>query len=226
MTGHAEAVLRVALLTMAFFALHSLLVTDWFKQLAARAIGPRLMRGWYRFFYTAMSALSLVVCVWLIIRTPDYHIYSFPSWLGWPMHGVRLAGALFGYLSYRQLRSGEFTGTAQALRYLRSKTGGQEPAGDIEGLTGEGLIRKGGYMVVRNPLYLAGIVIFAFQPEITRNWFTLSVLSVLYFVWGALIEERRMLSRFGAEYRAYMKEVPLLIPRPAAVLRWLRQLQG
>lgn len=219
MTDHTEAVLRVALISIVFFALHSLLVTDWFKRLAARALGPRLMRGWYRFFYTALSAIILVTCLWFIIKTPDYHIYRFPWWLAWPMHGVQLAGLLFGYLSYKQIRSGEFTGTAQVRRYLR----GEDPGGDIEGMTGEGLASDGGYGVVRNPLYFAGIIIFAFQPTITRNWSTVSVLAILYFIWGALIEEKRMLKRYGEDYREYMEGVPLLIPGPRALLGWLKQ---
>jgi len=220
--GDSEAVLRVALITLAFFAIHSLPVTDRFKLLATRVIGSRIMRGWYRFSYTALSVLSLIAALWFIIRTPDRHIYSFPYWAGWPMHGLQLLGLAFGYLSYRQLNSGEFTGSAQVRRYL----GGEEPSGDMEGLTGGGLIRKGGYRVVRNPLYLAGIMVFAFEPNITRSWLTVSVLSVMYFVWGAWIEQRRMLGRYGMEYRTYMREVPMLIPRPAAMLRWLRQLWG
>jgi len=218
--SHLEAVLRVALICLAFFTLHSLMVAEWFKSLAARVLGRSLMQGWYRLTYTALSVLSLLICIWLIFRIPDHYIYSFPWWLSWPMHLVQLAALLFGYMSYRQLRTGEFTGRTQAGRYLR----GEEQAGDMEGITDEGLTREGGYGVVRNPLYLAGIVVFAFEPDITRNWATLSVLAILYFVWGALIEERRMRSRLGDEYRSYMKDIPLLIPRPRQAWQWLRQL--
>jgi len=220
--SNAEALLGVALPCIAFFLLHSLLVAGWFKSMALRALGPRVMSGWYRLLYTVVSIASLTVALWFITRIPDHHIYSFPRWIGWPMHALRLGGLLFGYISYRQLRSDEFTGTAQALRFLK----GQEPGGDMEGLTGDKLIRDGGYALVRNPLYLAGIIIFIFQPEVTRTWLTVSVLSVGYFVWGALIEEKRMLRRYGEEYRDYMKEVPLLVPRPSDLTRWLRSIRG
>lgn len=220
--SHTEAVLRVALPCLAFFLVHSLLVAERSKSLALRALGPRLMQGWYRLFYTAISVLGLITALWFILKVPDIHIYNFAPLIGWPMHAVQAAALAFGYLSYRQLRSGEFTGTAQAGRFLR----GQKPGGDIEGLTGDPLLRKGGYAVVRNPLYLTGILVFVFEPNITRSWLTVSVLSVIYFVWGALIEERRMLNRFGNDYRAYMKEVPLLIPRPKALLGWLRELRS
>jgi protein-S-isoprenylcysteine O-methyltransferase Ste14 len=40
------------------------------------------------------------------------------------------------------------------------------------------------------------------------------VLADLYFIYGALVEQRRFLGRFGEEYREYMKKVPLLIPKP------------
>lgn len=220
--SHSEAVLRVALPCLSFFLLHSLLVTERFKLLALRALGPRLMKGWYRLLYTSVSVLCLAAAIWFILRVPDLYLYSFPRYMGLPMHAVQAASLAFGYLSYRQLRSGEFTGTTQASRFLR----GQEPGGDIEGLSGDPLIRKGGYAVVRNPLYLAGILLFAFEPNITRNWLTVSVLSVMYFIWGAYIEEKRMLKRFGSEYRVYMNKVPLLIPRPKAIIGFFRELKG
>jgi len=218
--SHSESVLRVAIICVVFFTLHSLMVAGWFKSLAARALGPRLMRSWYRLTYTALSTLSLLICIWLIFRIPDHYIFGFPWWIAWPMHMVQVAALLFGYLSYRQLRTDEFTGKAQAARYLR----GEEPAGDIEGLTEEGLTREGGYGVVRNPLYFAGMVIFAFEPNITRNWATVSVLAILYFIWGALIEEKRMQRRMGDQYISYKKDIPLLVPRPATAWQWLRQL--
>jgi protein-S-isoprenylcysteine O-methyltransferase Ste14 len=49
-----------------------------------------------------------------------------------------------------------------------------------------------------------------------------SLLVDAYFVFGALIEERRNIRRFGEEYRRYMKEVPLLMPSPGSLLRALK----
>jgi protein-S-isoprenylcysteine O-methyltransferase Ste14 len=62
-------------------------------------------------------------------------------------------------------------------------------------------------------MYLAGIVIFTFNPDITVNGLTITALADLYFLFGVFIEERRFLKTFGSRYREYMKQVPRLMPR-------------
>jgi protein-S-isoprenylcysteine O-methyltransferase Ste14 len=220
--GHLEAIVRITSICLVFFSIHSMLVTKRFKSLSERVLGRRVMMGWYRLSFTLISSAVLALCVWLVTEVPDVRIYYLPPWLRWPMHAVQLSALAFGYISYRQLNSDEFTGIAQARRYLT----GEDLEGDVEGLSEGGLIRTGGYGVVRNPLYTAGIAMFVFHPHITRSWLTVSVLSVAYFVWGAWIEQKRMIGSFGNVYRDYMKEVPMLMPRPSAVLRWLRALWG
>ncbi len=62
-------------------------------------------------------------------------------------------------------------------------------------------------------MYLAGLIIFTFNPIITVNGLTVTVLADLYFLFGVFIEERRFLTVFGDEYRRYMERVPRLMPR-------------
>ncbi len=121
---------------------------------------------------------------------------------------LQLAGVAIGAAAFRKMRVGEFLGLAQAARYLK----GKEPEGDEEGLK-QSLVTSGIYSVVRHPQYLAGIIVFTFNPYLTRNWLTVSVLADLYFVAGALLEERRLIRRFGDEYLRYMRRVPRLLPR-------------
>jgi protein-S-isoprenylcysteine O-methyltransferase Ste14 len=99
-------------------------------------------------------------------------------------------------------------GFKQVWRYL---TRG-EVAGGMEGLTDKKLVTTGVYGIVRHPMYLAGIIIFTFNPNITINNLLITVLADLYFLFGVLIEERRFLKIFGEEYRTYMQHVPRLMP--------------
>ena len=62
-------------------------------------------------------------------------------------------------------------------------------------------------------MYAAGIVVVTANPHVTANGLTFAVLADLYFMWGALIEERRFLKIFGDRYREYRKKVPRLMPR-------------
>ena len=66
----------------------------------------------------------------------------------------------------------------------------KEIKGDAEGITQTRLVKTGVYSLVRHPLYLAGIIIFTFEPNITRNWLAVSILADIYFIFGAFMEEK------------------------------------
>ncbi|GAB4387539.1 MAG: isoprenylcysteine carboxylmethyltransferase family protein [Thermodesulfovibrionales bacterium] len=204
-----EAAALVAAIFIAFAFLHSLCVMSRVKGLMRRLLGDAFVRAFYRLLYTVFSVLTTAAAVYLITLVPDHHIFRGPAWFRWPMHGAQAAGLLIGLLSFNAVRPLEFVGLAQAWRYIARR----RVAGDAEGLTGAFLVKTGMYSVVRHPLYLAGIIIFTFEPNITRNWLTVSVLADLYFIYGALAEERRLLARFGDEYKRYMEEVPRFLPR-------------
>jgi protein-S-isoprenylcysteine O-methyltransferase Ste14 len=203
-----EASARVAAVCAAFALIHSVLVTGAAKNVARRIIGAGFVRAYYRLAYTAVSAITTALAVYLILLVPDVTLLVPPPWLRVPGHAMQLAGIAVGAVAYRNIRIGEFTGLTQAGRRLRH----EEQEGDEEGLR-QSLVTTGIYARVRHPLYLAGILIFTFNPYLTRNWLTVSLMADIYFVLGALIEERRLIGRFGREYRRYMERVPRFVPR-------------
>jgi len=81
---------------------------------------------------------------------------------------------------------------------------------------GKTLVRTGPYAIVRNPLYIGNILIATgfsilseliwFVPFLFLYFFLLNHFVVLY-------EEKRLLSRWGDEYQAYLNEVPRWVPR-------------
>jgi protein-S-isoprenylcysteine O-methyltransferase Ste14 len=81
---------------------------------------------------------------------------------------------------------------------------------------GKQLMRTGPYTYVRNPLYIANIVI-AVGLSILSESFWLVPFSTLYFFllyhFVVLYEENRLLKKWGDEYQAYRDEVPRWIPR-------------
>jgi protein-S-isoprenylcysteine O-methyltransferase Ste14 len=58
-------------------------------------------------------------------------------------------------------------------------------------------------------MYLAGILLFAFEPHLTVKSIVLRVLAVGYFIWGGCIEERRFIRDFGDTYEKYRQDVPM-----------------
>src|SRR3990170_4710005 len=70
------------------------------------------------------------------------------------------------------------------------------------------------YGVVRHPLYLGISVVLVFPPVQTRNSLLSTAMVVLYFYVGTFFEERRMVRKFGEEYRKYREHVPRFLPLP------------
>jgi len=167
------------------------------------------MRVFYRALYNVVSFATVIIVLHFIAHVPDHKLWTAPPWLQWSMSVLQFAGLVFGALAFEHLDGAEFMGFRQVWRYLSRR----EVAGNIEGLTQKELVTGGVYGIVRHPMYLAGIVIFTFNPHITVNGITISVLADLYFIFGMLIEERRFLRIFGGQYREYMRRVPRLVPR-------------
>ncbi len=203
----------MALIFLGFAVVHSTCVTLPVKSIMSRLLGEGLVRAFYRLLYTLFSVVTTMVTIWLIMQVPDEYLFRGPAWFRWPMHALQVLGLALGYFSFAPFDTLEFLGIRQAWEYLK----GRPVGGDVEGIRINRLVTTGLYQIVRNPMYLGGVLIFTFEPNITRNWLTVSILADLYFIWGAWVEQRRMLERFGDQYRDYMKEVPLLIPTPHSI---------
>lgn len=194
-----------AVVFLAFALLHSIGVSGNFKAFMARAAGETWMRAYYRLAYTVFAIVTTVIAVFIILLQPDIPIYRPPPVILWLMHGVQLLSLVIFYLGFRPFDMGYFTGITQAVGYLKTK----QVSGDIEGMKASGLITTGIYGLVRHPMYLAGILLFAFEPHFTVKSITMRVLAISYFIWGGCIEERRFIRDFGDTYKKYRQDVPM-----------------
>jgi protein-S-isoprenylcysteine O-methyltransferase Ste14 len=201
-------VLEITGIFMAFAFVHSLCLQDSVKEFVRITIGEGFVKYFYRLFYTFFSALTTAAAFAFIYSLADRVLFKGPALFRWLMHMVQLSGLLLAMLTFKVLDFREFLGFRQAWRYVKREA----PQGNSEGLTVERLITNGAYGLVRHPLYLAGIIIFTFEPNITRNWLTVAILTDAYFIYGAIAEEKRLTERFGVEYVHYTQRVPMLIP--------------
>jgi protein-S-isoprenylcysteine O-methyltransferase Ste14 len=78
-----------------------------------------------------------------------------------------------------------------------------------------GVIRKGVFSVVRHPVYLGEILFYLGLLFLSISLATAMVwiLAIGFLHYISCYEEKLLLSRFGEEYRRYMGEVPMWIPR-------------
>lgn len=91
-----------------------------------------------------------------------------------------------------------------------------------ENRTPQQLATHGWYGIVRHPLYFLSILFMFMNPVMTIRWLLLACLATLYFMIGALIEEKRLEEEFTEEYVRYRKQVPFIVPSWRMVMQGIR----
>ncbi|OHD68970.1 MAG: hypothetical protein A2W19_07030 [Spirochaetes bacterium RBG_16_49_21] len=78
-----------------------------------------------------------------------------------------------------------------------------------------GVIRKGVYSVVRHPVYLSEILLYLgfLMLSISLAAAVLWVIAIGFLHYISRYEEGLLRARFGKDYRRYMQDVPMWIPR-------------
>ncbi len=183
-----------------FFAvLHSFTAATFFKNRAYSFIEPRV----YRFLYTTVSVLTVlpILYLWFNGRGEFLPLYR----IGFPYVlvslGMIIAGGVFILNSFIQIDLLEFIGVKGVSK---------------KSITKGGLITDGVYGVTRHPLYLGGMLILWSNPEMRLIDLVVVSLFSLYFVLGGILEERKLESEFGEDYREYKKSVSMFLP-----VKWL-----
>jgi protein-S-isoprenylcysteine O-methyltransferase Ste14 len=193
----AESLLIIAVF-LAWSVLHSLTaafrVKDWFQ----KAFGDAAVRL-YRLGYVFFSLLTFIPVIAVPLLLPDVAWWTIP--MPWALLTglIQLASLLALSLSILQSGALAFVGIPQAL-------GSADPA------TSETLNTGGLYRYMRHPLYTFSIIVVWLMPAMTRNLFTLFAAFTVYFIVGAVLEERKLLIQFGTAYRDYKKRTRMFIP--------------
>ena len=69
------------------------------------------------------------------------------------------------------------------------------------------------YRVVRHPLYIGWLIIFWAASTMTVAHLVFALLTTAYILIAIQLEERDLESAFGADYAAYRRRTPMLVPR-------------
>ena len=129
-----------------------------------------------------------------------------PRWMRWSSLDLpaplRWSGAGLGAVSL-------------ALTLWIFRTIGKNITSTVETREEHELVTGGPYRWVRHPLYTVGTSFFVSLGIVAANWFMgLASLSVLVMLLIRLPkEEKKLIERFGDEYRAYIERTGRLLPR-------------
>jgi protein-S-isoprenylcysteine O-methyltransferase Ste14 len=77
------------------------------------------------------------------------------------------------------------------------------------------VIRTGLFGIVRHPMYLSEVILYAglLSLSLSLAAAVVWIASIIFLATLCRTEERLLIARFGDEYRTYMREVPMWFPR-------------
>lgn len=185
-----------ALLSVAFFVQHSVMVRKPFRRRLARHVPG--------FYLDAVYAIASGVALLTLIALwqPSAHTLAAAEGpLRWVLRGVFVlaaAGTFWGLRALGSLDSFGVGAIRNRLRGTRTRPGT--------------LMIRGPYRWVRHPLYLFSLLMIWSGPDLSRDRLLFNVLWTIWIVVGTKLEERDLVADFGESYRRYQREVPMLIP--------------
>lgn len=205
------AALAVNLLLLGLFAIqHSGMARPTFKRWWTRFVPKAVERS----TYVLLASLSLALLMWLWQPLPGPLWDIDVTWLRglfWVIFGL---GWLLVLLSAEMINSDHLFGRQQTRQYARG-----------EKISSPQFQTPGLYRFVRHPLMLGFLIAFWVTPHMTIGHLLFAGVMTVYVRIAIHFEERNLLDYFGARYRAYCQQVPMLIPRPGSALPAQRPLE-
>ncbi len=184
------------LLTL-FAAQHSIMARKWFKDLWMRVVPVAVERSTYVLF----SSLALILLFW------QWRPLGGEVWSVENPAGVIVLRALFAFgwllvlAATFLINHFDLFGLRQVWLYLRGK-----PYQPLKFGT------PALYRVVRHPLYVGWFFAFWMTPVMTFAHLLFAIATTAYILLAIRFEERDLVREHGAEYEAYRREVPMLVP--------------
>ena len=193
------AALAIDLALLAAFALpHSALARDGVKARLARVLPSVLVRT--LFVLVAGLTLALLIHAWQPLPVALWHVEAAGARAA--LLALALAGWFLALIGLLAVDHREVFGLSAVWRYAR---GVPEPA--------PRLVVDGIYARLRQPINLGTLIALWATPDLTQGRLLLAATLSLYVGIGSVLAERDLARRFGAEWLAYRRAVPALLPR-------------
>jgi protein-S-isoprenylcysteine O-methyltransferase Ste14 len=152
---------------------------------------------YHRIAYNLIATLHIAAVLWLGARLASgAPAWPLPTWLAIALDTIVAAGVVLGVLALKSYAPAPFIGWAQ----LRGQ------GDDAMPLVIDGLHRR-----FRHPLYSAALLIVW---GLVRSDLALATAlwASLYLLIGSIAEERRLIGRYGDDYRRYQASTSRFLP--------------
>jgi protein-S-isoprenylcysteine O-methyltransferase Ste14 len=168
---------------------------------------------YYRITYNLISAVTLIAPVSFSLLMQR----SETVFMAWPDHTGIVRLCLIGTALYMFWSGANHYDMKYFLGISQLRTGRKSP---LLNNRNSSFSASGVSSIIRHPWYLGGIILVWSVPEnfYPSTMITGIVISAYFFI-GIYLEERKLVRCFGETYRAYQRDVSMLIP-----FKWLSKL--
>ena len=200
MTGSLPVAVFADTLLLALFAIpHSVMARPAFKRWWTRIVPPAIERSTY--VLTSSLLLGLLCWRWLPIPSVIWDVTN-PKGRFF-VHVVFWAGWVIVLLSTFLISHFDLFGLRQV--YLHASARSYTPVG---------FKYRGLYRYVRHPIMLGFLLAFWATPTMTAGHLLFAGATTAYILIALQLEEQDLVSFHGEQYRAYQRQVRMLLPFP------------
>ncbi|MCU7495237.1 MAG: isoprenylcysteine carboxylmethyltransferase family protein [Ignavibacteria bacterium] len=196
-------VFAIVLLYFLFGLLHSYLASRKLKKKIADRYGDYI--AFYRLFYNLVSFLSFMLLLEFAPK-PDRIVYDLSTPFDIIVFSLQALSLVFLIWSFTEFDLLEFLGIRQIIRWYDGTYSKEDL--DEKGT----LVTKGLYKLSRHPVYLFTMLFLGLRPQMDLFYLVSFLCLTAYFYAGSVFEERKLVERFGQEYKDYKRRVPRILP--------------
>lgn len=192
--------LGINLVLLTLFGLqHSVMARPAFKRWWARFVPPVVERS--TFVLATSLVLALLFWQWRPLPARLWDVEGDAA--RWALYGLSAVGWLLVLASTFLINHFDLFGLRQVWRHAR----GQGPAPEAP------FVVRALYRIVRHPIMLGFLIAFWATPTMSLGHLLFALVTTGYILVAVkFLEERDLVAHYGETYRAYQRQVPMLLP--------------
>lgn len=191
-------VVYLSIFWLGYFTVHSSLASESVKRWIAR-MWPRGTR-YYRLLFNVIALLLLIPPGLFLFTHESQSLWQWSGVLKVVQTAIAVIVLLGFYWTSKSYNMQEFWGTRQVDDQVES-----------------GLCLSFMHRYVRHPWYSLALL-YLWSRDMDGLYLTSVILMTLYFWFGSLLEEKKLVNIYGEAYASYRKLVPGLLPVPGKSL--------